>query len=257
MLVEFVSREFVFKKCPQLAQHLMDYQQAMFNPLDDVYVEGDEVILELDSVTPTVLTEEQANQLNIEHAAYCMAMRDEFDRTPKKATWFGRIIAELDAPTFEVFIENIGQSLVRLTLALGWDEVFVVCDARRPYLAQDNTYKPVRNATQNLLAMGMTRTSIEGAVLNENTIPDFFASIFWIVRCNASAPGICFSSSNSNIIGTLCKHGNIHFECYSQAELGLLKEALKASSFIEVPSGICRENFSASRAIGGRQIIVE
>lgn len=257
MLVEFASREFVFKRCPQLAQHLMAYQQAMFNPLDDVYVEGDEVFLELDFETPTVLTEEQANQLNIEHAAYCMAMCDEFDGTPRKAAWFGSIIAELDAPTFEVFIENIGQSLVRLTSALGWDQVFVICDARHPYLAQENTYKPVRNATQNLLAMGMTRTSIEGAVLNENTISDFFESIFWIVRCNASAPGICFSSSNSNIIGTLCKHGNIHFECYSQAEREFLKEALKTSSFIEVASGICFENFSASGAIRGRQIIVE
>lgn len=256
-MVEFVSREFVFKRCPQLAQQLMAYQQAMFNPLDDVYVEGDEVFLELDSETPTVLTGEQASQLNIEHTAYCRAMRDEFEGTPKKAAFFGSIIAKLEVSTFDIFIENIGQSLVRLSSALGWEEVFVICDTRSPYLAKGNTYKTARNAVQNLLAMGMTRTSTEGVVLNENTISGFFASIFWIVRCNASAPGICFSSPNSNIIGNLCKYGNIHFECYSQTERGLLKDALKASSFIEVPSGICRENFSASGAIDGRQIISE
>ena len=49
-MIEFVSREYVFQKCPQLAHQLMGYQQAMFNPSEDLLVEGEEVFLGSDTL---------------------------------------------------------------------------------------------------------------------------------------------------------------------------------------------------------------
>ena len=126
-----------------------------------------------------------------------------------------------------------------------------------PYLAQENSYKPVRQAVQNLLSMGMTRATNEGIRLDRVTSAEFFGSIFWIVRCNASAPGICFSSPNANLVGKLCKHGNLHFESYSQSESDTLRTAFRTAGFRELPNGVCVENFSNSGAIDGRAITMK
>lgn len=257
MLVELISRKTVFQKCPRLAEHVMSYQQAMYDPSEDILLEGQEVFLDLDDDTPTTLTKEQADQLNSEHAAYCAAMRDDFEELPTESNFFKRIIAELNVSSFDRLVSNFGESLNRLSTALEWDNVIVISHALIPYLAQENSYMPVKEAIRNLNKMGITQSSTQGVVLNKLTNIDFFTSMFWVVRCNASAPIICFSAANSNIIGTLCKRGNIHFDCYDESETKSLKNALKKANFIEAPDAICVEQFSESSAIEGRQFIID
>lgn len=256
-MVELISRSLAFKQCPQLAKQIMDHQQVMFNPEEEVYAEGEAVYLELDDDQPTVLTKEKANELNSEHAEHCMSVCDEFEEIPPQSAWVERIIAELNAPTFESFVEDIGQSLVELSLALGWGELIAIGERKAPYLAQENSYKPVRKAVHRLLSMGIDRKTHDGIILRQSDCAEFFASMFWIVRCNASAPGICFSSPNSNIVGKLCKHRNIHFESYDQAESDILRTALRTAGFRELSNGVCAENFSSSEAIDGRSIVMK
>lgn len=257
MPFSLVPRAFVFEKCVQLGQHVRLHQQVMFDPESDYVVEGEEIFLEAGDTTPTRLTKEQAYQFNIAHAAYSRSMWDDIPDVSINGSFFEGIIAELKSPSFDIFIDNIGPKLMQLAEALSWEEIFVISDSKRPYLAQKNSYKDVKNATDKLLEMGLSRTTHEGVVLKEKSIRDFFSTIFWIVRCNATAPGICFSSPNSKTVGTLCKYGNIHFDCFDRAEAENLKNALKSVSFREAQNNICNNNFTGPGAITGREIIME
>ena len=254
MQLEFIPRKLAFEHCPQLAQHLMSWQKAMFTPSDDKLYAGDKVYLEGDDETPSVLTQDQADSLNDEHSKYCLEMCDKFEAAPAQKEFHSGVVAELDVSSFEAFIENIGNRLNQLSLELGWDSIMVISNTRTPYLGQENSYQPVKMAFEKLIALGMTRTSTQAVLLNRNTAVEFFGSIFWIVRGNISTPEISFTSKNSHIIGTLCKHGNIHFDCYEKSAAVLLLKALSKANFVKVPNGICEERFSKSSRIEARKL---
>lgn len=229
----------------------------MYNPSHNLSFAGDEVYLKSDDENPTTLTQHQADQINREYSEHCLAVCDTFKEPPIQSAFYEGIIAELDTTSFNIFAENIGQNAYQLSLELGWESIIVISNTRVPYLQQKTPYEPVKEAINTLIDMGMSKSSTDALRLGPRTIASFFRVIFWIIRCNAAAPEISFSSKNSNIIGTLCKYGNIHFDCYNEAEAGLLRQALKAANFIVVADKICTEKFSDATAIEGRKLDLE
>lgn len=255
-MLELVSRKSAFEQFPYLAYHVLEWQKAVYNPSDSFLNEGEEVFLEVDDDVPTVLTKKQAEKLNVEYSAECLELCDDFVQPPSEFKFYKSIIGELETATFTDFTERIGKSLSNLSVELGWENIVLISNSRTPYLAQDNSYKPVKEAVRTLTKMGIRKTTSEAIKVSEETIEDLFAAIFWIVRCNASSPGICFSSASSKTVGTLCKYGNIHFDCYDRSEAIKIQQAFLIAGFKEAANGVCIEKYSDQNAISGREIVL-
>ncbi len=257
MGLKLVKRKKIFEQNHVLAHYIYHWQRATLNPENDRYEAGETVWLEPDDEEATVLTEEQAHELNSDYEDYCDTMRDSFDETPQDAEHTGSVIAELPSKDFETFTTKIGRRLKALAEQMGWEELLIISDAKSSYLNQDNSHPPVQNAEKRLKSLGLTKEHKGGIILSLDSVEDFFSAIFWIVRCNATAPEISITAKSAPVIGTLCKYGNIHFECYDEAEERKLQKALIHADFAIAEGGACEEHFSEDGTIEGRSISLE
>jgi len=257
-MIEFISRQDVFAKNQILARAVYEFQKSSFDLEEDGYCEGEEVFLELSDEEPTVLTAEQAKQLNDDFFDYCEALSDDFEpeHEPETVSYVGNVIAELRASDFSGFCRDVGPCLNQLCQQMGWQHLLMIPVFRAAYLGQDNDYAPVQKARSGLIEMGLDKTYSSGIVLEGGDLSRFFSLLFWIVRCNGEAPYFYFAAEGSAILGTLCKYGNIHFDCYAHEDLSKFHDRLRRAGFVLSEDGICEERFADEGAIEGRKITV-
>lgn len=257
MPIKFTSRKNIFEQNPVLASHIYHWQRATYNPAHNLYEVGEKVVLNINDEDAVTLTAAQAEELNRDYEEYCAKLCDDFVSAPQEVPICDRLIAEWPCRDINVFIEKIGPQIQALGQSMNWRSLLVISDVKNPYLEQKNDFSPAKQARETLGEMGLSNDYHGGINLSDAAIAEFFSAIFWIVRCNACAPYILFSAPNSAIVGTLCKYGNIHFECYEGCKLNKFKNALTMAGF-EIPDdGLCREHFSSSSAIDGRRLQID
>lgn len=254
MSIEFVSRAQIFELSPTMARYIYDWQASTY-VLEDYLVEaGEEVWLDLDDEAPTVLSQAQADEMNKESEEYCRSMCDVMPSPPPKLDYFNRLIAELPFDDWDQFMDQVGNKLGELCLAMGWEQLFFITDSKTAFLVQESDYQPCKEAEKKLIEMGLARDYSGGIILKATSLQSFIASAFWIERCNGSAPYMYFAPKGSSIVGAICKYGNFHFDCHDEGEQAQFEAALAQTGFDLAADGICMEKFSETSAIEGRSI---
>ena len=69
-------------------------------------------------------------------------------------------------------------------------------------------------------------------------------------------PDCYFSGIESHTVLSICKHGSVHGEFYSEEEKNNVRKVANRMGMIEIRDSHCDENFSETGSIEGRQIIV-
>lgn len=254
MTIAFIDREDLFARCGPLAAHLRGWQAANYDIEAVRFDAGDRVVMDIDADGPEVLTSERAAELNAETAALFDSLKDRFDAGAPNLAHAGLIVAEDDSATMEDFVATIGQRFERLAAGAGWETFFLVTDARRSILEQDNDHPPVAAAQRALTDIGFARERPDGVVCDREGMRDLLPLLFRIARHNASAPSIVFCAEGAASVGTLCKYANIHFDVYDAAEKHRLERQIPEVGLLIVEDAICDERFSASGAIEGRRL---
>lgn len=255
-MIKLITRQAVFQAQSVLAHYVHAFQTAAFDPVSQAFQAGEAVFLSSDDDEPTVLSEAEALKLNAEQQLYFDGLTDRFDTLPKAFIFAGQVIAELDEKSFERFCEIVGDRLERLCRAMGWQCLYLLGSTRQAILAQRNDTELVQKARADLFGLGLTEDYCDGFQFDCTDLSVLMASLFPIVRFNAEAPSICFSGAEAMVVGVLCQYGNIHFECYDEAEFDQLKTGLVETGFICINDGICEERFSPDGVIDGRRITV-
>lgn len=250
MNLTLASRDSLFLRNLFFASYLCHWQTAILKDHIRLFEVGEKVYLENDEDEPTTLSEDQARRLNQEIAEDNAARCDDIDAHLPKLKYFGEVIAEFPASETDDFARELGEKTMALVTEMGWDEVFVMPRWIAPFLDQENDYPAVKSATDQLMKMGLTSEYSGGIVLNARTAEAFFRNIFWIVRCNASAPDIVFTGVNSSVFGLLCKYGNIHFECCDAEEKQELLKSISSVGLNAVQGRTCEP----AGAIEGRKL---
>jgi len=252
MTIAFIEREDLFARCGPLAAHLRAWQAATYDIEAMRFDAGDRVILDGDE--DEVLTAERAADLNAETAALFDTLKDRFEARVPDLAYAGLIVAEDDSATMEDFVATIGRRFDHLATRAGWERFFVVTDARRSILAQDNDHPPAAAAQRALRDIGFARERPDGVVCDREGMRDLLPLLFRIARHNASAPSIVFCAEGAASIGTLCKYANIHFNVYDVAEKHRLERQIPEAGLTIAKDAICDERFSASGAMEGRRL---
>jgi hypothetical protein len=150
----------------------------------------------------------------------------------------------------------LGGELTQLVKALHIDHLIFLGDTDTPWLYQQSDYKPVKEAL-DFLKIHKVGKRFNGALqVNIETLPLFIKHLSWLSRCNAALPYFYFTDAEQNIIGTICKYGNVHLDIVNRKTNKAVKDAIVASKFNYLTDKICDEQFSKSGAIKGRQITI-
>ncbi len=254
---ELLGRPQVFKLNRTFASFIADVQDAQYNPtLDYNKYEPGEMYVD-DSDKPRFVSQEECDKWNAEAFEEYLKRKDNIEPFSIKDRHVGEVTYKLsNTADIDSYIDKLGDTVVALSDRLNWKAVLFLLDYSTPWLSQDNDYKPVKKALDYLKSIGVDHNFIGGFKASGQDLKELTKNLFWLIRCNAALPSCYFSGIDTGFTADICKHGNIHFHFYSQQdkiEVGKLATEL---GMTDIENEDCFDNFSATGAIKGRQIIV-
>ncbi|WKN42347.1 hypothetical protein [Tunicatimonas pelagia] len=134
----------------------------------------------------------------------------------------------------------------------GFTSFYAVAHVRKTIIGTTKTdYAPVQATRQALLDVTASNNYDEAYVLDTMSVKDMVQHLFWIARCDASAPEYIFLyPKDAYYFISICKYGNIHFYI-SGGNKSVLSSELKSFGLQEW-QGREYERFSNSGGIEGR-----
>ncbi len=169
---------------------------------------------------------------------------------------FKSYILTLTSKSFKGHITQLGIGLLKLTKQLGHDNLIFLGDTELAWLHQDNDYKPAKEAQQYLVENKIGNRFNGALQVEHSELVTFVKHLSWLTRCNASLPYFHFTDKGQNIIGNICKYGNLHLDTLNETTDKLLRAFVDESKFIYLEGNNCFNQFGKTSAIAGRRIIV-
>lgn len=193
-MIELISRKEALVH-PTLATHVFDLQEMQYNPEED----------------PDVNRNNSAFRKS--KAKYAQLKDDE----PKVLIALeGSYIYNLPAAPIDDYVDHLGQCLQQLAEHFQPPLTFVL-DYSIPWLSQENPDEHTQAAMSYLRSIGVTADYIGAIRATEEDVLSLTKAVFWLGRLNASLPYCWFAAGSEDLIGSVCKYGNLHLDAYSTA----------------------------------------
>jgi len=168
---------------------------------------------------------------------------------------FKSYVLTLLSRSFKGHTKLLGSELKKLTEEIGYDSLIFLGDSKLPWLYQDNEYKPAKEARQYLINNKLGKRFNGALQVNNSELLTFTKHLSWLTRCNATLPYIYFIDKGQNIIGNICKYGNLHLDTLNEKTDKLIRIVIGKSQFKYLDS-TCYNQFGKTSAITGRQIVL-
>ncbi|MEO7213695.1 hypothetical protein [Mucilaginibacter sp.] len=105
---------------------------------------------------------------------------------------------------------KMAAELTNLCTSMGYSGLNFMGEITAAWRYRNHDYPPVKKALAYLVANNISK-SFNGAIYVPLAhLPVFLRHLFWLVRCNGVVFLPHFSDPGFNIIGSLCKYGNLH-----------------------------------------------
>ena len=169
---------------------------------------------------------------------------------------FKSYILMLASKSFKGHITQLGIELLKLTNQLNYDNLIFLGDTELAWLHQGNDYKPAKEAQQYLVDNKIGKRFNGALQIDNSELLAFVKHLSWLTRCNASLPYFHFTDKGQNIIGNICKFGNLHLDTLNEATDKSIRAFVDESRFIYLDSNNCFNQFGKTSSIVGRRIIV-
>jgi hypothetical protein len=169
---------------------------------------------------------------------------------------YRNIVLTIKSKSAKGHAANLSAALTKLSRDIGFDSLVFLGDSKTAWLYQDNEYQPVKDATLYLLDNKVGKKFNGALEVSIDSLKEFFKHLFWLRRCNAALPIFYFMDKEQNIVGNICKHGNIHIHFLNEEISDLFERLMPEGKFEYFNGSYCYDNFSKSGAIKGRRIVV-
>ena len=169
---------------------------------------------------------------------------------------FKSYILTLPSKSFKGHVNALGIELNKLTKALQAHTLIFLGDTEIPWLYQFNDYKPVKEAQEYLTANKISKRFDGALQVDTSELPTFTKHLAWLIRCNAALPYFYFIDEGQNIVGSICKYGNLHLDTLKEQVDKSLKTFLDSSKFEYGDKNSCYNWFSKASAISGRRTVI-
>ena len=133
-------------------------------------------------------------------------------------------------------IKLLSQLLSEIMDGLNYKYLIFLGDYKRPWLYQNNSYKPVKRAIQYLTDNRVGKNFAGGLLIDKDNLSEFSKHLYWLVRCNAALPIFNFMDEGQKIVGHICQYGYIHLSTLNKKTDKHLMAIIEKSDFIIITS---------------------
>jgi len=169
---------------------------------------------------------------------------------------FKSYILTLPSKSFKGHVAALGKEVTKLVKALHADTLVFLGDTETPWLHQHNDYKPAKEAQEYLTDKKVGKRFNGALQVDTSEMQTFIKHLAWLTRCNAALPYFHFTNPEQNIIGSICKYGNLHLDTLNKEADKTLQLFVNSSKFEFGDRNSCYNWFSKTSAISARQTIV-
>jgi hypothetical protein len=169
---------------------------------------------------------------------------------------FKSYILTLPSKSFKGHVAALGKEVTKLVKALHTDTLVFLGDTETPWLYQQNDYKPAKEAQEYLMDKKVGKRFDGALQMDTSEMPTFIKHLAWLTRCNAALPYFHFTDPVQNIMGSICKYGNLHLDTLNEHADNILQSFVNSSKFEFGDRNSCYNWFGNTSAISGRQTIV-
>ena len=165
-------------------------------------------------------------------------------------------ILSIQAKSPKGHTKNLASEIKKLCVSLNLTKLIFIGDTNRPWLYQQNSYKPANEAYTFLSENGIGKRFNGGLEVQVKDLGIFLYHFIWLTRCNASLPYFYFADEKQNILGHICQYGNFHIDLLNERFNLNLSNAIIKTSFEYFTDSNCYNQFSNYNRLVGRKIIV-
>lgn len=169
---------------------------------------------------------------------------------------FKSYILTLPSKSFKGHVKALGIEVTKFAKALKADTLIFLGDTEIPWLYQNNDYKPAIEAQEYLIGKKIGKRFNGALQADTSEVATFIKHLSWLTRCNGSLPYFHFIDKGQNIIGSICKYGNLHLDPLNEQTDKILKQFMDSSRLEYGDKDSCYNWFGRTSAISGRQIVV-
>ncbi|MEL7221877.1 MAG: hypothetical protein AAGJ93_11190 [Bacteroidota bacterium] len=202
-----------------LAAHVYSLQEMMYNPANDPDIKK---------------TNAAFRKLKAEY----QVLKD--DNPAEIYELQGSYIYNLPTVPLAEYVKNLGSCLTAYAQYTSSPLTFIL-DYSIPWLSQTNDFEPVLEAMTHLRSIGIDDKYIGAIRVDGEELSAVVHAVFWLGRCNANLPYCWFVPEEQGIVGSICKHGNIHFDAYIPEEKEELASFITAQQLVEIDT--CVDGF--------------
>jgi hypothetical protein len=197
-------------------------------------------------------TFEEYKEDNEEHIY--LEMYDFLNHDLSEYKTFNTIIG-INHCNINTFTAELSSKVKELLNAINASEFILISHLKLDFFGnRKNKFKPLVNAYKNLEKIVGQKSYEEAFIFDLESLPEIIEMLFWITRCDPSAPEYLFLFDNEQKIQiSLCKYGNIHLTQFDKEVLTEKKLSTLGWAIIEEES----DNFTEDGAIDGRQMKME
>ena len=251
-MIKLLSRKEILKLNKTFASFIIDWQEQEYNPSleHNQYKAGKMYDITLNK--PRYYPQEEIDKMNEERLEEYNRKKDNVETISLEEKYTGTVIYNFPYAPVENYAESLAEGIVTLAEKLEWLAVICMLVYPKPWLGQENDYKPVKKALDYLKSIGVTDDFTGGIIANGTELQELMKHLFWIFRCNASLPYCFFSGIEKEFVGSICQYGNVHFHFYAETEMIRTNHETLGLGMVEIEQ--CYENFSDTGAIEGRRL---
>ena len=169
---------------------------------------------------------------------------------------FGNYVLTLASGSEKKYPSKLSESLNGLFDLLDLEEITFMADSNSLWLLQNSSSETFINSTsyfESLFNSNVFRGSITVSNVDQK---EFIFHLIIITRFCASLPVIYFIDAKANILGNICRYGNVHLDVINKNFVNLFEAGLIESDFSLIENKQCEERFSGSDNIIGRELLV-
>jgi hypothetical protein len=148
----------------------------------------------------------------------------------------------LKSKTYKKLLKDLGKELLNLNAGLKSRSFIFLGDEKLAWRFREEKYENFKKGMEYFASEDIKKTFTGGLVVSEEDMVQFVKHLADLVAVNGLTQYVHFTDESQNIIGSICKYGDIHVGIMNERSDILFKNAVSNTKF-EFLDGRCYSQF--------------
>lgn len=155
---------------------------------------------------------------------------------------FSNYVLILKSETYKKYLKNLGKELSILCAALKSNSFIFLGDEKLAWRFREGKYKNFKKGMEYFASEGIKKTFSGGLIVDKDNMVQLIKHLAVLVSVNGLIQYVHFTDESQNIVGSICKDGNVHISTMNKDSDELFSHALTATKF-QFLDGRCYPQF--------------